>query len=54
VQVAVQDVADEITISVDGQQVAVTNDHKFSDGYVGFTVTAPARAVFSNLLVEQR
>ena len=54
VQIAVQDIADEITISVDGQQVGVTHDDRFADGYVGFTVSAPAHASFSNLLVEQR
>ena len=54
VQVAVQDIADEITIFVDGQQVGVTHDDKFADGYVGLTVSAPAHARFSNLLVEQR
>jgi VWFA-related protein len=53
-QLAVQDIADEITIFVDGQQVGAAHDHRFTDGYVGFTVSAPARASFSNLLVEQR
>jgi len=53
-QLAVQDIADEITIFVDGQQVGEAHDHRFTDGYVGFTVSAPARASFSNLLVEQR
>jgi len=54
VQVAVQDIADEITIFLDGQQVGVTHDDRFAEGYVGFTVSAPAHASFSNLLVEQR
>jgi VWFA-related protein len=54
VQIAVQDIANEITISVNGKQVGVTHDDRFADGYVGFTVSAPAHASFSNLLVEQR
>lgn len=54
VRIVVQDIAEEITISVDGQQVGVTHDGRFADGYVGFTVSAPARATFRNLLVEQR
>jgi Ca-activated chloride channel family protein len=53
-QLAVQDIADQITIFVDGQQVGAAHDHRFTDGYVGFTVSAPAHASFSNLLVEQR
>ncbi|SRR6266481_366308 len=53
-QLAVQDIADQITILVDGQQVGAAHDHRFTDGYVGFTVSAPAHASFSNLLVEQR
>jgi len=54
VKLAVQDIADEITIFVDGRQVGVTHDDSFARGYVGFTVSAPAHASFSNLLVEQR
>ena len=53
-QLAVQDIADQITIFVDGQQVGAAHDHGFTDGYVGFTVSALAHASFSNLLVEQR
>jgi Ca-activated chloride channel homolog len=53
-QLAVQDIANQITILVDGQQVGTAHDHRFTDGYVGFTVSAPAHASFSNLLVEQR
>jgi Ca-activated chloride channel family protein len=53
-QLAVQDIADQITIFVDGQQVGAAHDHRFTDGYVGFTVAAPAHATFSNLLVEER
>jgi Ca-activated chloride channel family protein len=53
-QVAVEDVGDQITIFLDGRQVGVAHDNRFTEGYVGFTVSAPARARFSNLLVEQR
>ena len=53
-QLAVQDIGDQITVLVDGQQVGAVHDHRFTDGYVGFTVSAPAQATFSNLLVEQR
>jgi len=53
-QLAVQSIADVITIFLDGQQVGVARDDRFTDGYVGFTVSAPAHASFSNFLVEQR
>jgi hypothetical protein len=53
-QLAVQDIADEITVFVDRQQVGAAHDYRFTDGYVGFTVWAPAHASFSNLLVQQR
>lgn len=52
-QLAVQDMADQITIFVDGQQVGAARDDRFTNGYVGFTVSAPARATFSDLEVEQ-
>jgi hypothetical protein len=50
----VQDIGDQIAIFVDGQQVGTAHDQRFTDGYVGFTIAAPAQATFSNLLVEQR
>lgn len=53
-QLGVQDIADAITIFLDEQQVGAARDDRFTDGYVGFTVSAPAHASFSNLLVEQR
>ena len=54
VQLAVLDIGDQITIFVDGQEVGAAHDHRFTDGYVGFTVAAPAQAIFTNLLVEER
>lgn len=53
-QLAVQDIGDQITVFLDGQQVGAAHDQRFTDGYVGFTVSAPAHASFSNLLVEER
>jgi len=54
-QLAVQDIGDQIVILVDGQQVGAARDDTYTDvGYVGFTVSAPAHAIFSNLLVQQR
>ena len=53
IKLAVEDIGDQITVFVDGQQVGSARDDTFSEGYVGFTVSAPARATFGNLLVEQ-
>jgi Ca-activated chloride channel homolog len=52
-KLAVEDIGDQITVFVDGQEVGSARDDTFSEGYVGFTVSAPARATFGNLLVEQ-
>jgi Ca-activated chloride channel homolog len=52
-KLAVEDIGDQITVFVDGQEVGSARDDTFSKGYVGFTVSAPARATFSNLLIEQ-
>jgi hypothetical protein len=53
-QLAVEDIGDQITIIVNGRQAGTTRDDTFTTGYVGFTVSAPAQATFSNLLVEER
>lgn len=52
-QLAVEDIGDQITIFVDGRQVGSARDGTFAEGYVGFMVSAPAHATFSNLVVEQ-
>jgi VWFA-related protein len=53
-QLAVEDVGGQITVLVNGRQVGTAHDDTFDGGYVGFTVSAPAYATFSNLIVEQR
>ncbi len=53
-QLAVEGIGDQITIFADGQQVGAAHDDRFTEGCVGFTVLAPAQAIFSNLLVQQR
>ena len=50
----VEDVDDQITVFVDGQKVGSAHDNTFSEGYVGFTVSAPASATFGNLVVEDQ
>jgi Ca-activated chloride channel homolog len=53
-QLAVEDVGDQITVFVNGRKVGAAHDDSYTGGYVGFTVSAPAHAIFSNLVVEQR
>ena len=53
VTLAIEAIGDQINVFVDGQQVGSARDDTYHEGYVGFTVAAPARATFSNLLVEQ-
>jgi len=52
-QLAVEDVGDQITIYMDGKEVETVRDETFDYGYAGFIVSAPARAVFSDLLIEE-
>jgi len=42
-----------MAIFVDGQQVGAAHDQRITDGYVGFTVAAPAQATFSNLFARR-
>jgi VWFA-related protein len=51
---AVEDIGDHITVFVDGKKVGSARDDRFSEGYVGFTVSAAARATFGNFVVEQK
>jgi VWFA-related protein len=54
ITLAVEDIGDQITVFVDGQQVGSARDDTFSEGYMGLTVSAPGRATFSNFVVEQK
>lgn len=53
-QLAVEDIGDRITLFIDGEQVATARDDMFDSGYAGFIVTAPAHAIFSNFVLEQK
>lgn len=52
-ELSVEAVGKQISIFVDGQQVKSIQDHTYQ-GYVGFVISGPGRAIFSNLLVDQR
>lgn len=53
-QLAVQSIGNQIAVFIDGQRVSTTRDDTFDTGYAGFIVSAPAHAVFSNLIIEQK
>jgi Ca-activated chloride channel homolog len=53
-KLSVESVGNQITLFVDDQQVKQIRDDGFDQGYVGFVVSGPARALFRNLTVEQR
>lgn len=47
-------VGKQISISVDGLNVRTVEDDTYDQGYVGFVISGPGLAVFSNLVVEQK
>lgn len=47
-------VGKQISVFVDGQQVGSVQDDTYDQGYVGFVISGPGRALFSNLLVRQQ
>lgn len=53
-QLAAQAIGNQIAVFIDGQQVGIARDDTFADGYAGFIVSAPAQAVFSNFIDQQR
>jgi len=53
-ELSVEAVGDQITLFVNGQRVKQLKDDSYYQGYVGFTVSGPARAVFQDLVVEQK
>ena len=53
-EIAVEDIGNQISMFVGGQEVKGVRDDSFEQGYVGFVVSGPARATFKNLVVEQK
>lgn len=53
-QLAVESIGDQIAVFVDGQRVGTARDDTFEVGYAGFIVSAPAHAIFSNFIIEQK
>lgn len=53
-QLGIEDVGDQIAIFIDRREVGVARDDTFETGYEGFIVSAPAHAVFSNFVLEQK
>jgi hypothetical protein len=53
-ELSVKAIGKQISISADGQQVGSVQDNTYDQGYVGFVISGPGRAIFTNLVVEQR
>ncbi len=53
-ELSVEAVGDQFTLFVNGQKVKQLKDDSYYQGYVGFTVAGPTRAVFQDLVVEQK
>jgi hypothetical protein len=52
--VSVEDIGDRIAAFVNDRLVGIARDGRLTNGYVGFIVSGPGRATFSNLLVEEK
>ncbi len=53
-ELSAEAIGKQISIFVDGQQVKTVQDDTYDQGYVGFVISGPGRALFSNLLVQQK
>jgi Ca-activated chloride channel homolog len=53
-ELSVEAIGTEISVFVDGQEVKSVQDDSYDQGYVGFVISGPGRALFSNLLVQQK
>ncbi len=53
-ELSAEAIGKQISIFVDGQEVKTVQDDTYDDGYVGFVISGPGRALFSDLLVEQK
>lgn len=51
-ELSVEDVGNQISISVDGQKVGTVRDGTYNQGWAGFVISGPGRATFKNLFVE--
>jgi Ca-activated chloride channel homolog len=53
-EISVENIGNQISISVDGQPVKSARDDTFDQGLIGFVISGPGRATFKSLVVEQR
>lgn len=53
-ELSVEDIGNQISVSVNGQEVKSVRDGTFDQGLVGFVISGPGRATFRNLVVEQK
>ena len=53
-ELSIEDIKNEISIFVDGDEVGTARDGRYEQGWVGLVISGPGRATFTNLVVEQR
>lgn len=53
-ELSVEDVGKQVSIFVDGQEVKTAQDDTYDQGYVGFVISGTGRAIFRDLVVEQK
>ena len=47
-------IGSQISVFVNGQTLKTVQDDTYDEGYVGFVISGPGRAVFTDLVVEQK
>ncbi len=53
-EISVEAIGNQISIFVEGQKVKTLQDDTYAQGLIGFVISGHSRAVFRNLVVEQR
>lgn len=53
-ELSVEAAGDQVSIFVGGQEIRTARDNTYSQGWVGMLISGPGRALFNNLVVEQK
>ncbi len=53
-ELSVQAIGNQISLYANGREVKCLQDDSFTQGLVGFVISGPGRAIFRNLVVEQK
>lgn len=54
IRLSVEAIGDQISMFVNGKEIKTVRDDAFDQGLVGFVISGPGRAIFRNLVVEQK